>query len=344
MRQTHVLAVLLAVAACDGDSRPSRAIALEHIVTIGEDDSGERYASMPLVSERLADGRYFVTEPWGPAAQLVRIHDAEGRFVQHVGREGDGPGEYRWPEFAYRVGDSVHIFDTRARRVTAIGVGEESGPQRPWMERPYTFLVLPDGSFLLTTGEQTTEGPILHVGRDGRLLRAFGDGQAGEPSHLAQASDGKVWAIDPRRPYLQAWTSAGQPGERLEYERAWFPVQQAWRGPTPTLPPQTRVTGAWADSANGLWLVFMVADADWASGLGSRTMVDGQEHYAIMDRTAVFDGVIERIDLATGAPTHHRRFDDPLGRVNAPWVIETFHESSEGWWSVTLSRVVTPSP
>ena len=88
----------------------------------------------------------------------------------------------------------------------------------------------------------------------------------------------------------------------------------------------------------------MVADPDWASGLGARAMVEGREHYAIVDWKSVFDGVIERIDLRTGEATTHQRFDEPFGRVNAPWVVETFNEDTDGWWMVTLSRVVVSPP
>ena len=321
MKGCSVVLLGCAVLSCAGDTGRPEEIALEPLATIGADDGTGRYASMPLASEQLSDGRYFVTEPWGPAPQLVRIHDDEGRFLRWLGREGDGPGEYRSPEFARRVGDSVYVFDDRARQVTSIAAGEDSGPQRPWQARPYTFLVLADGSFLLTTGREGERESIQHVTRDGRLLRSFGGDIPGEPPHLGRGTDGTVWAVNPSRPEIQQWTLDGQHGRSLALERDWFPLHEEWRGPSPTQPPHTRIAGAWADSAHGLWLVAMVADPDWASGLGGRAMVEGREHHAIVDWKSVFDGVIERIDLRTGEATTHQRFDEPFGRVNAPWVV-----------------------
>ena len=82
MKGCSVVLLGCAVLSCAGDTGRPEEIALEPLATIGADDGTGRYASMPLASEQLSDGRYFVTEPWGPAPQLVRIHDADGRYVQ----------------------------------------------------------------------------------------------------------------------------------------------------------------------------------------------------------------------------------------------------------------------
>src|SRR6186997_3509246 len=51
----------------------------------------------------------------------VRFFDSVGRFVRHVGREGGGPGEYRFFDRAFRLaGDSLGIYDGSLRRVTVL--------------------------------------------------------------------------------------------------------------------------------------------------------------------------------------------------------------------------------
>lgn len=49
----------------------------------------------------------------------VRFYDAAGRYLRAIGREGEGPGEFRRPSRAFPLaGDSVAVWDSRLRRMS----------------------------------------------------------------------------------------------------------------------------------------------------------------------------------------------------------------------------------
>jgi hypothetical protein len=51
----------------------------------------------------------------------LRFFDAGGRFVRHVGRDGVGPGEYRFLDRVFRLaGDSLGVYDFSLRRLTVL--------------------------------------------------------------------------------------------------------------------------------------------------------------------------------------------------------------------------------
>lgn len=62
-----------------------------------------------ISSVRLDDGRIVVLNA---GSHELRIYDADGRILGAVGREGEGPGEFRSPVRLYRLGrDSVMVYD-----------------------------------------------------------------------------------------------------------------------------------------------------------------------------------------------------------------------------------------
>jgi hypothetical protein len=64
--------------------------------------------------------------------QTLRFFDASGRFIRSVGREGDGPGEFRTLRSIQRLaGDTVFAWDSRLRRATFISGDGEILPSPP---------------------------------------------------------------------------------------------------------------------------------------------------------------------------------------------------------------------
>ena len=64
----------------------------------------------------LRDGRVVISQRQ-PA--MIRLYDAQGHFVRSIGRDGDGPAEYRTPLIAVR-GDTVVAFSGGLGRVTML--------------------------------------------------------------------------------------------------------------------------------------------------------------------------------------------------------------------------------
>jgi len=64
----------------------------------------------------LSDGAFVVANE---ASRSIVYFDAGGRFVREVGRDGDGPGEFRRPRSVHRLaGDSIAAWDPIPERIT----------------------------------------------------------------------------------------------------------------------------------------------------------------------------------------------------------------------------------
>lgn len=57
---------------------------------------------------------------FGPRSSGLLVVDAKGRFSRRIGREGDGPGEYRRISALGRSGDTTFVVDASLRRITQL--------------------------------------------------------------------------------------------------------------------------------------------------------------------------------------------------------------------------------
>jgi 6-bladed beta-propeller len=57
---------------------------------------------------------------FGPRSSGLLVVDAKGRFSRRIGREGDGPGEYRRISALGRIGDTTFVVDASLRRITLL--------------------------------------------------------------------------------------------------------------------------------------------------------------------------------------------------------------------------------
>ncbi len=65
---------------------------------------------------RFADGMIAVLNA---GTHEVRFYDADGRYLRSIGRDGEGPGEFRRPSALFRLGsDSLVVWDSQLRRVS----------------------------------------------------------------------------------------------------------------------------------------------------------------------------------------------------------------------------------
>jgi hypothetical protein len=87
----------------------------EEVTRIESRDSGaEALVNPGYVAAMDGEGRaYVVDEP--PVA--IKVFDAAGQFVRTIGRDGEGPGEYRQPRIAIQHGE-IFVEDSRLRRIS----------------------------------------------------------------------------------------------------------------------------------------------------------------------------------------------------------------------------------
>ena len=98
--------------------------------------------------------------------------------------------------------------------------------------------------------------------------------------------------------------------------------------------------GAWFEDGH-LWVLGWAAAIDWHRGLGrARRGEGGREFYPIDDYSALYDGIIDVIDLETHRVIAHRRLSSAAAilRVAPGWVAGV-REGSDGWWYADILRV-----
>lgn len=149
----------------------------------------------------------FVT-PWDeiliaqPQDATVRVHDVRtGRLIRRLGRAGDGPGEFRNPNWIGLHGDSVWVNDGRLRRVTWFDrdgnyLGDRPYPDPPDVAPPLVAgfgLLTSNGSALFVTNaaDPDRELPVFVVGPDGDQV-VIGVRRGPPEYSLAATSDGRV--------------------------------------------------------------------------------------------------------------------------------------------------------
>jgi len=115
----------------------------------------------------------------------IRRLDASGRVVAQIGREGDGPGEFRRLSSASRFSrDSVFVFDGRTRRVTIYGPDlalartfSLQGDPAPTLSRaePGAGGIVAFGGTVIIPGGpvgfRRPEGSLLLFGPEGSFMR-----------------------------------------------------------------------------------------------------------------------------------------------------------------------------
>lgn len=85
-------------------------------VTIGEANGAPEYALSNVVGAvRLSNGHIVLANR---GTNDLRYFDSSGRYVRTVGREGNGPGEFRWIDAIANAGDTVLVWDAFARRLS----------------------------------------------------------------------------------------------------------------------------------------------------------------------------------------------------------------------------------
>lgn len=200
---------------------------LGSVVRVGEAEGPGALPGSPRIVH--ADGRGRIWVVYGDTPPMV--FDAQGQFIQRVGRMGGGPNEFEGPRAMTAMGDSVAIYDRSGRLVV---VGPDLDPVRSLRAaevRISELLALDWPRLVLING--IGRGPDrvgwpLHLadadaaelvvresfgGGDGALL----PGRSGAElmRFLAPAAGGGAWVLKRTERYEFArWTEGGQRLER----------------------------------------------------------------------------------------------------------------------------------
>lgn len=118
----------------------------------GASSTGEVLLGLPSGAARLPNGTIVVADRF---SWSIRYFSEKGELVRTVGREGDGPGEFRGISWLGRcAGDTIFVWDFMHRRMSALDpAGRVSRqfrlPLNPTDPVPYVFRCSGSGSFAL---------------------------------------------------------------------------------------------------------------------------------------------------------------------------------------------------
>ena len=258
----------------------------------------------------------------------IKVYDSEGRFLNRIGRKGEGPGEFTFISSFLPIGDSIvavldrsgrlNFFDpaggllrhvwlpfspTGNNAVYADGWGLIIAADVPTPERaglPLHLVDLGDGSVDRSFGSLSGEYRLSDYGRGRRVL--------------AEGPAGAVWAGHAAEYRIELWTPDGLQ-RSLARDVPWFPpVTPATASHGWFERPNSRISSLAATSSE-LWVKFNVADERWDERLSMR------EASGSRDSDLFYDTVIEVIDLDELRVVGRARLDEEYGNFIAPGII-----------------------
>ncbi len=347
---TAASAMLAAVVigGCEGSGpeQTGGTFVLMPVATFGLDTGAGALSSVPVMSAPIGGTYHVVTTPYGRGRELPRVFDVGGRYVSTLGSFGAGPEEYGTAEMVYASGDTALIHDRELKRMSFFVAPSTVVREVPWTERPYTMIELADGSFVQSPGNFDPRPPMLHVSRDGRVLREFGDAPIDaniEPRYRVLARDpaGGFWSARGSLSYeLQHWTAPGELQATYQLVAPWFPREPQRTQHSPSQPPSSFVRDMWVDSLGMLWIVSATSDEQWYEALGPAEQVEGSTYFPVLDPDKFYDTMIERWDPKAKAVVFSERLDAYYGVSAGPWLLGHQTENGDGFVKVELVRVV----
>jgi len=100
-----------------GDRYKNDVIELKEELSIGVADGAEEYMfAYPNYIDADSKGNIYVSDAMD---KVIKVYDKHGKYVRTIGREGDGPGEFRTISGIFiDKKDNLYVYDGRPRRFT----------------------------------------------------------------------------------------------------------------------------------------------------------------------------------------------------------------------------------
>ena len=186
---------------------------LEEVLAIGSLADDE--SSFGRISDVAWDGRgrLLVADDFGPH---LKVFESDGSYVQTVGREGEGPGEFSAPsKIVVDASDSVYVWDSGQSRIHVfspdLAFVRRSGVTPPWVVNSMT--ALEPGRIVVTAMTEGEQRPIKVLDKEGAVLRTAGPQI--DPSNLPMyvgsllggnlARSGSGFTYSSKSPWSIAW-------------------------------------------------------------------------------------------------------------------------------------------
>lgn len=293
---------------------PDCEVRIREIVALG-DAEGPGILEDYVVETRLdSRGRYYVLEAF---ATRIQVYGADGEHLATIGREGEGPGEFRnVSDIVVGDADSLYAFDLLNRTVSVFDPDHAFVRSERLRITPNIYMEsVGRGRFVIASWGRMPERmgfPLHRLGREGRVEASFGpeteESRSDQASRVmvAAADSGRVWFGEAHRYSLELWDAFEERKVReLRREVDWFPPGSPLYRPTVDEPPPPRLVELAYDGQGRVWTRIAVADPRWREGVE-----EGRGGYAeVTDSERYSDMIVEILDAVSGEPLARLRFD-----------------------------------
>ena len=208
----------------------------------------------------------------------IKVFGHDGTFQRKIGREGDGPGEFRGIIDVDVVDGRIVVLDWMRGHIFILSPTGEYITGHLYKYRPGHFTPAGDGRIVVTSSNwrsRVVENPLQLIDlASGATTLEFGAVNAGarktdvemlfggqeEGSVLSRS--GTVWWASRPRPSVQEWSLEGEQLRVIEGELPWFPAITEFPDRRRE-PPETRWRGVALDGDDNLWMLVQTPDPEW---------------------------------------------------------------------------------
>jgi hypothetical protein len=297
---------------------PSGSISLEFLTTIGDSVGDNLLPSPPGSMARDSKGRFYLTFPFR-GEEPPMVFGPDGRFLQRLGRVGDGPGESRRPNAVFiGAADSIYILDRSLARLTVLTSDFE-------LARTATFPMFLDvtrlssGDFAISVmGDSRTTFGLRRLNAAIKPMTSFGTVESPcpplvcgstDPRALSPGQHDDVWAVWRFFRYRVSHYRADGREDEFAPKVSWYVPYDRPGNPAPDAPPDPILTAVGEDADGRIWVLGRTAQPEWRSAVGAPTVAEGQKLHKVSGR--LYDGVIEVLDQEGKVIAHYRFEGDP---------------------------------
>lgn len=267
--------------------------------------------------------------------------DTNGR-VSTLSREGEGPGEWRSPAFAFPVGsDSFALFDRRLLRMT---IYSWSGrPGKSWNVPMSHSGVRLSGDTVLLQSESALRqyiGRTYFVYSPRGFLRSWSEtdmrvvpAEGNRRTRAIARAGNYVWSASAAfSPTFEQRDLSGRLIQTVRVDVPWFSTRPVGVRPDPRrkYKPITRLVGI-AASDSLILALYETPSPDYERGMGY-SHSEGQELWDITDKNLALDSWLVVLSATSGAWIAEQRFDQLWdGMTNEGLLMRMKDEEESGW-------------
>jgi hypothetical protein len=278
-------------------------------------------------------GRFFVSNEDVP--DEIGVYDSTGTYLQTLGRQGEGPGEWLLVRDISAVGGFLIVSDLMNARETVLDLHLNVIRTAPLVGDPLSLAFLSDSTKvanILIYSPERVGYPLHTIDAGGRITASFGygggvfrrDSESTAWRRLSTSSDGTVWSGHARQYVIEKWTITGERIQTVERSVDWFPPLTGVDSWSPDVPPDPQMAGIWEDPDRHLWVVVYVPDPEWREA-----MSPAQGGGYISLASDYLDMMVEVIDPGSGEVLVRHRFD-LAGKLIGGGRMAAYREDEDG--------------